>query len=397
MENEEATLPPVPALLPSSPPTLLLPPHVAPPEKWGLWGRIVRRYRLLLFRPKKFFAGMTASPSDKNELALLAFSSGLAASLSRAGFNAITGNAALGNQSWLVHWLVCLWSGIISALLVYWVGAAWYRFRLRLAGTKDADIFLVRRVYLSAGQIVAIPIILKTVIDTFVHDTPLAASVADPTWQNRMYILFPIWSSIVGFIGVRSVFRTRWFRAAIWFLVLPAFFYLAAIGMVFWTASSGLRAGMSPASDVVHRQEFSSATMSFSYPGNWAVMKGDAEYDAESDVQIRPVQDARVRVFLFQPALGPEEAVKAQTDAVMGRFSAATRPVTFTEWGNYKGSGRHFKVRFQGKPCSVWLFIAPVAEDLYLGVTELLRDADSKKVQPGLDLIRRSFRVVSEE
>ena len=379
-------------LLPSYPPTLLLPPHVARPEKWGLWGRIVRRYRLLLFRPKRFFAGM-AAPRDKNELIFLAFGIGLAAALGRADTRFLANGAAIGGRNWLGFWLGGIGFGAFYAFLSYTLGAFWYRARLRMSRAEEADISLVRRVYLSAAQIVAIPIILKTLIDTFVHDTPLAASLADPTWQNAMYLFFPIWSSIVGFIGARTVFRARPVRAAIWFLVLPGIFYLLMVSAAFRMYSSGVVTRMGPPSDVVHRQEFSSKTMSFSYPGNWSLMKGAPEYDPKKAVSVRPVQDARIRLSFFRPAMGSEQAADVITDTVMDSFGAATRAKSFAEWGGYKGCGRSFEGRMHGKTYSVRVFIAPMAEDLFFYVFEISDKADAGKLQLGFDLIRNSFRV----
>ena len=134
----------------------------------------------------------------------------------REATQAVDGDAALlknaeavNGHSWPLYWLGRIGHGAFFAAAAFWIGAAWYRFRLRLAGIKAEDIWLVRRIYLSAAMVYAIPIILKALVMSFIHDTPLSAAVADPDWQTRVYAFFPLWSTIVGYIGVRTVYRPR--------------------------------------------------------------------------------------------------------------------------------------------------------------------------------------------
>jgi hypothetical protein len=392
-------------LLPSPPPPAAAPPAAGIRPRTGLLGSLSwlcglvgcaqGRYRLLLFRPKKFFDGMTA-PRDRNMLAFLAFSIGLASAIGNSEGRIITDIASGQSRNWLLHWLRMIGLGAVGAGFALTLGSYWYRFRLRLAGVKGAELDLVRRVYLSAAQIVAVPVILKSVLYTFVHDTPFAAALADPTWQTRIYLIFPVWSTIAGYVGVRTVFRPRGIRAAILFLIMPGLFYALIALAMFPASGSGIAVAAGPPADVEHPREFASRSMSFTYPGNWTVMKGDPEYDPEANVQIRPVQDARVRLCLIRPTLSSEEAVDASIEANMAIFGALAPAGSFEEWGSYRGAGRSFEGLIKGKAFTVRIFVAPVTVDASLYASEISEKASLDKVQPGLDLIRRSFRCLRD-
>lgn len=338
---------------------------------------------------------MTA-PRDRkafgNELGFLALVYSIALAASQVEFNIMTGKDVYGSQSWPIYWLVLVVSGAIGAAWVYYLGGFWYKLRLRLSGIRGPDVLLVRRIYLSAAQVVAVPVILKTLVYTFVHDTPQAAALADPTWQERFYLVIPVWSSIVGYIGVRTVFQAPKVRAAIWFLVLPGVFYIAVVIGAFGVFSSGLLAPVGPASDIDHPKGFFSRTMAFSYPGNWSLMKGDAEYDPESDIQVRPVQDARVRLLLFKSEVGSEAAADAMAAAMQEDLKVVADILTFEEWGELKGVGRRFEARVKAQTVAVRIFVTPLAEDCHLCVTEIYDLSAQEKVQPGFELVRKTFR-----
>jgi len=338
---------------------------------------------------------MTA-PRDRkafgNELGFLALVFSIALAASQVEVNIIRGKDVYGSQSWPTYWLVLAGAGSFGAAWVYYLGGFWYKLRLRLSGIRGPDVLLVRRVYLSAAQVVAVPVLLKTLVYTFVHDTPQAAALADATWQERFYLVIPVWSAVVGYIGVRTVFQAPKVRAAIWFLVLPGLFYVAAAVLAFAGVSSGLLAAVGPASDVDHPNEFSSGTMAFAYPGNWSLMKGDAEYDPESDVQVRPVQDARVRLLLFKSEVGSEAAADTMAAAMQENLKVAADILTFDEWGGLKGVGRRFEARIKARTVAVRIFVTPLAEDCHLCVTEIYDLSAQDKVLPGFELVRKTFR-----
>jgi hypothetical protein len=125
-------------------------------------------------------------------------------------------------------------------------------------------------------------------------------------------------------------------------------------------------------------------------------MKGDPEYDPEANVQIRPVQDARVRLCLIRPTLSSEEAVDASIEANMAIFGALAPAGSFEEWGSYRGAGRSFEGLIKGKAFTVRIFVAPVTVDASLYASEISEKASLDKVQPGLDLIRGSFRCLRD-
>lgn len=359
-------------------------------------GRLQRRYRLLLFKPKAFFAGMTA-PKDRNLLAYLAFSLGLANAIVNGEAALLTNVKSVNGLSWPLYWLGRIGLAAIYAGVALWIGAAWYRFRLRLAGIRAADIWLVRRVYLSATMVYAIPIILKALIMTFVHDTPLSAAVADPDWQTRIYAFFPLWSTIVGYVGVRTVYKPRGPGAPILFLVMPGTFYLIFALVMFGAARRGVGIAAGPVSDVGNPKTFASETMAFSFPANWSVMKGEKDYDPQVNVAVRPVQDARIILGYISTAEGGcGTAVDNALAAIQENFGALAPPIAFEAWGGYKGSGKRFEGLIQGRKYRAWIFVAPVAENVGLYILEFSALADEDQVGPGFELIRSSFRCLRE-
>lgn len=399
-------LPPAPASAtpPALPPALPDPPVIVPPvaaptfaSALGSWlGRLQRRYRHLLFKPRVFFTDMTA-PKDRNVIIFLAFGLGLASSIANGDAALLKNAEAVNGHSWPLYWLGRIGHGAFFAAAAFWIGAAWYRFRLRLAGIKAEDIWLVRRIYLSAAMVYAIPIILKALVMSFIHDTPLSAAVADPDWQTRVYAFFPLWSTIVGYIGVRTVYRPRGPGAPVLFLFMPGIFYLLFALVMFGAIGRGVGVLAGPASDVGHPKTYSSETMAFSYPANWSVMKGEKDYDPRANVAVRPVQDARIILGYISVAEGGcGTAVDNVLGSVQGKFGALAPPIALEAWGGFKGAGKRFEGLIRGREYRVWIFVAPVAENVGLYVLEISALADEDKVGPGFELIRSSFRCLRE-
>jgi hypothetical protein len=389
-----AALPPA---LPDPPVTPLAVPTSPVASALGtLLGRMQRRYRLLLFKPRTFFAGMTA-PRDRNELFFLAFAAGLATAIGNSEATLLADPKSVNGHNWGLYWLYLIGQGALYGIVIYWLGAAWYRFRLRLAGVKATDIWVVRRIYLSAAMVLAVPIILKALIFTCVHDTPLAAALADPTWQTRVYAFFPLWSTVVGYIGVRTVFKPRGPGTPILFLILPGLFYLLLAIVMFGRGSGGTALAEGPVSDIAHPKTFASETMSFSYPANWSVMKGDKDYDPQRNVTVRPVQDARIIIFHLTPSGEMTCRVFAERvlEAIQNTFGALASPSSFEVWGGFKGIGERFEGLFEGRAYVVRIFVAPVTEKTWLYILETSLKADDDRVLPGFELIRKTFRMTS--
>ncbi|MCK7462241.1 MAG: hypothetical protein MZU84_09330 [Sphingobacterium sp.] len=265
-------------------PPVIVPPVPAPTfaSALGSWlGRLQRRYRHLLFKPKTFFAGMTA-PKDRNELIFLAFGLGLGERHRQTATPPFSRTAeAVNGHSWPLYWLGRIGFAAFYAGAALWIGAAWYRFRLRLAGIKADDIWLVRRVYLSAAMVYAVPH-HPQVPDHDLH--PRHAPVGrggGPRLADPGLRLLPLWSTIVGYVGVRTVYKPRGPGAPI--LVLrscPGPSTYLRPGDV-----RGHRAGAKrswPDYGLRHRPSGGRSParrMAFSYPANWSVMKGEKNYD----------------------------------------------------------------------------------------------------------------------
>lgn len=359
---------------------------------------LLRRIFLLFFRPGTFFAEMDA-PKNQLWVAAFALTYGLSYAVGQTETNTLRGQGAPFEISgWPQFWLAHIPIAILAAAFVFSLGGAWYKFRVRLSGTPGADIRAVRRVYLSAAQIVAIPSILYTLIKTFRYETPLDAALADPTWLDTILLVFPFWSLYASFRGVRTVFKTRKAATAIWFLILPGIFVLLAFAFMFYIASSGALNQVSPGPDLDHPREFSSAAMSFSCPGNWAFFENPPGSEGQPYVRIKGIQDMFLDLCIatYAPEEDPGSDGLAEFIAweIAGDFEEPGEAAPFSEWGGFKGAGRTLTGNLKSIPWQLCVFAAPLAENVYFVAIQVVREADLEKLEPGLKLVRSSFRPV---
>ena len=136
------------------------------------------------------------------------------------------------NGPWLMFWAFCIGGGIIGGALVYAIGGWWYRMRLYLSDSgKDISIPLARHVYIYAGLVSAIPVLLLTIGFSFVHPNYISWFRSDEL-LSAFVPIFIFWSVAVSYIGATTTFpMTRW-KARLWFLILPCIFYLVIMGLI---------------------------------------------------------------------------------------------------------------------------------------------------------------------
>jgi hypothetical protein len=389
--DSEPPLPPSPGVFPDAAQ------RQGPPEE----GRdsFLRRVFLLFFRPGTFFAEMDA-PKNQLWVAAFALTYGLSYTFDRYEMNQLRGRGGpFEVAGWPLFWGVLLPFAILAAAFIYSLGGAWYKFRVRLSGTPGADIRMVRRVYLSAAQIVAIPGLLYAIIKTFRYETPLDAALADPTWLDTAFLVFPFLSYYASFRGVRTVFKTRKVSTAIWFFVLPSLFLLFLIVLlaVGWSgAGSPIPPGPEP--DLDYPREFSSAAMAFSYPGNWSLQEYNADYDTGCYARLNAFQDMLLEIVIitYEPGEdpGPESLADYRAEELCEEFGEPADGHSFIRWGALKGTGRRWTGESEGFSLQIRVFAGPLAENVYLLVTEIVHQEQIDMLEPGFSLVRSSFRPV---
>jgi len=349
----------------------------------------LRNIHRLFFRPSSYFSGIRA-PKKYIWLYIFAFAYGVASSIDRTDMQVLQGRPL--PESWTFYWTVIGVSALVSMFIILKIGGVFYAFRLRLCGVQTQDKALVRMVYLSAAQIYALPTIAVALISSINRMTPTAAGIGQPAWIGWAMLIFPLWSYWASYVGVMTVFRAKRSAALAWFLVLPCAFIAIVFVLSYWLASSGSPVFSGPAADVDHPREFADGNMSFSYPGNWRITKNEKTSDLESNVQVQPAQDAIVILKFFKPVSSMEGHLQGGIAGILEGYKGFAEAGSFDKWGNLSGVGRRLEGRIKDKSFKAWLFIAPLSDDQALFVIEMAPEYAMDKVQPGFELVRKTFR-----
>lgn len=132
-------------------------------------------------------------------------------------------------ESWLGFWILVLGAGALSGVFLWWVGGWWFALRLRWSGAADPDRRLARLVMAYSAFIFSGPTVAAAAIYTLVYRSYAAAYASDELYSLALMI-FPFWSVVVSYRGVRSLFEVGAWRSRIWFLILPLAVYVIAFG-----------------------------------------------------------------------------------------------------------------------------------------------------------------------
>lgn len=194
----------------------------------------------LFIAPRRFFsAGLDlASPA---RLAMVTILYGIALSLNRiqarlsiqlkAHSLGLTPSRAWSFQeplssNWLFFWAYALVGGLVTAVLVWWIGGWWFGVRVRWSGAVDAKLRTARQVYLYSALLFTLPAVIGPIVITALYPDYRAAWSAGG--YRPMFLLpFLLWSTLVSYIGVTVVFPVRRGRAFGWFVILPWVLYVA--------------------------------------------------------------------------------------------------------------------------------------------------------------------------
>lgn len=139
---------------------------------------------------------------------------------------------------------------------------------------------------------------------------------------------------------------------------------------------------------VVRRPAFT-----FEHPGNWTVAVDDADYNPDHMFSVESPGQSFVLFVIADGEILPEESVAqqehAQTTSVM---KDATR-TDLTTWGTHPGTGVLLAGHHLGiTPGTIRIFAFREQGQTYT-LIESTYDDDRADVQPGFDLIARTFQV----
>jgi hypothetical protein len=313
----------------------------------------LRNIHRLFFRPKVYFEGIV-SPKKSGWLFVFALSYGLAGAVSRAGLGGPVG--AVYAPSWTLHWAGIFVGGFVGMLIAYYLGGAWYRLRLAACGARDVDWKLVRLVYLSAAQVLALPIIVLELVSTVLFPKPAAAAAGLPLWLALLASVFNFWSYHASYVGARTVFKVPKLRAAIWFLVMPAsFLIMVSVAVFVWLIPSLTEPSASPGppvpkAEVSEPLRFSDLDMAFSYPGNWSVTESGQSPGVVAKVEIQGQGGPYLLVQRIEAKDSAEAVLENWLGTMRETISPVTRPEPFDAWGTLKGAGLRLEVQSRGDP-----------------------------------------------
>ena len=194
----------------------------------------------LFFRPRKFFADLSILTQKKYVIAVT-WIFGISNTMDRidkemlkTDLHARSVNESFISfvtDSWLNYWAFVLASGAIGAIFLWWIGGWWYRKRLNWCGDQEADHRLTRVVYIYASFVVAAPALIITLIQTGMYDNYAQAYASEDIWPI-IFLIFPFWSLVTSYIGIRTVFDVSKWKARVWFIILPGLLYLTAFGLL---------------------------------------------------------------------------------------------------------------------------------------------------------------------
>lgn len=131
-------------------------------------------------------------------------------------------------ENWLNYWLVVIGIGGIASFIVWFFYGWWYEVRLKWSGVQKPNSILVRQVNVIQWLIVALPVVLVTIIQTFIYDNYLNTFFSDEIVSSFVISFFSIYSCWTNYLATKVLFLADK-RAILWFLILPMASYVLAI------------------------------------------------------------------------------------------------------------------------------------------------------------------------
>jgi hypothetical protein len=103
-------------------------------------------------------------------------------------------------------------------------------------------------------------------------------------------------------------------------------------------------------------------------------------------------------IFLsfFEPEGSAAEHLENWSEGIGEEFEDCEEGGALVEWGDLEGLGQVIFGSVGKRNYEARGFIAPISEDRYLQVQEIFMRSQTGQVQPGFDLIRRTFRCLKE-
>lgn len=347
----------------------------------------------LYFRPVKFFREFVVEHLWFTT-AVAALLYGMSGAIGRLHSSMMRGSVSSRTQwafqSWGTYFTVAITAGIFGACIYFLLGGWWYRVRLLWSGAENPDRTLARRVYVYASTVHALPVVLSAVWEATQYASPTAAFNAPAMVWSYVLMIMPFWSTIVSYIGVRTVFKVRGFRPTLWFLILPMLVYIVAyVGVM----NFAQRTTTASPPQVTRPARFHDAGVSFLMPGDWSVDTKDPEYVAGESIEITMPQDGHMSIWVMDTDESTESVLESLKHAAMDSEETMHFSSNIHSWGVRQGSGVNGTYTVDGDRCLIRYFVYTVPDGRTVVVSTFASSTASTQLQGSFDLVASTLKV----
>jgi hypothetical protein len=143
---------------------------------------------------------------------------------------ALDGFTRWATSSWLQYWVIVILTGLVSAVLSWYIGGWFYRKRLEWSGAGEVEPDDARSLSVLQDMVWVLPMVLMAVIQTLSYANYAEAWEATTT-VSAMMMVFVFWSCWTSYCAATTVYTLKKTQARFWFLILPAIFYVVILGV----------------------------------------------------------------------------------------------------------------------------------------------------------------------
>lgn len=195
----------------------------------------MKRLFQLFFKPKHFFSDF--KNLNRESTYIFTYIAAMYVFMDRMDSQLIKTQTVTGGNLESYHWFINTWikywgfsaiASIFVAFFIWFVYGWWYEMRLKWSGVENQPSVLVRQVNAMQLCIAAIPVLIITIVQTFLYENYEAAFLAPEVYSGLIVLFFLVYSCWVSYVAVKIVFNANKF-ALFWFLILPLAVYVGVI------------------------------------------------------------------------------------------------------------------------------------------------------------------------
>lgn len=193
----------------------------------------------LYFRPTRFFGNQLALGKSPNFL-VVAWLTGMSSVIDKVDQQILKASVSENRSridalqtfvgTWPAMWTVVLGFGILWGVFLWWIAGWWCKVRLHWSGVPNPDARLARLLWCYSSFVFSLVAVGGLIVQTFVYPNYFAAYEEDNS-LTVVVVVAAFWSIVTIYKGAITLFPVIRWRARLWFLILPASFYVFAFGV----------------------------------------------------------------------------------------------------------------------------------------------------------------------